>query len=181
MGCGWYWTGGKPLPEPMLTIFYDTIWHHYVRQEQLKCLHSENTSTRPMNTHAIDSYQIPFIPSQITLYNYKFLNITKPGTYVTLTTTFLPNLKAQALKMALRMRNRSKSLTRSLCAYSMRQGTNVTRGTPSPLGKMKWNACSQYCGSYGVDMDLSSDGQTDGQMDGQGKTNIPPTTMFCGV
>ena len=39
---------------------------HFGRKlEQLECLHSEHTPCRPMITKTIDSYQIPFNPSQL--------------------------------------------------------------------------------------------------------------------
>ena len=58
--------------------------------EQLERLHSENT-TPPPHTHTrlpmitIDSYRIPTIQSQsyvVRGYNYKSMNLAKPGTYV---------------------------------------------------------------------------------------------------
>ena len=39
---------------------YDKMRYHLLKLEQLECLLSENTPRRPMITHTMDSYQIPW-------------------------------------------------------------------------------------------------------------------------
>ena len=64
-----------------------------------------------MITHTIDSYRIPFIPSQNNIvwgYNHKFVNVTKPRTYVKGYTNHYICIKFKSSKLKNERRNVKK-------------------------------------------------------------------------
>ena len=67
----------------------------------------------PTTPHTITSYRMPFIPSQnytvhVQGYNYKSMNLTKPGTYVKGYTNYCICIKSQSSSMKHSLRNGKK-------------------------------------------------------------------------
>ena len=90
--------------------------------EQLECLWSENTPCRPMISHAINSFRIPFIQSRnyiVQEYNHKSVNLTESGTYAKGYINDYICIKFESSSIKHDLRNVKKVQIRSIWTYWM--------------------------------------------------------------